>query len=211
MTTRDAFGARLQNHRERLGITLESIAQTTKINRSILAGLERADLSRWPRGIYRRSFLRRYATAIGLPPESLVREAAELFPEPGQEPRPDEGARLRLTVLPEPRGSLQVRRCLAAAFDSGAILVAAYGFSALSGGGLWIAIAAAGLSYHAASTVVLGQSPGSWCLSPSGPFGQLFHRSSMQAPSLRRDWLADALRIGALPPRATDSALKPSP
>ena len=210
MTIRSAFGARLQNHRERLGVPLESIAQTTKISRLILAELERGDLSRWPRGIYRRSFLRSYAAAVGLPPESLVREAAELFPEPGQEPRPVEGTRLRLTVLPEARGSLQARRGLAAAFDSGAILVAAYGWSALSGGGLWTAMAAAGLSYHAASTVVLGQSPGSWCLSPGGPFG-LFFRSSMPVPALKRDWLADVLRIGALTPRAQDSALKPLP
>lgn len=211
MTARDAFGTRLQNQRERLGVTLESIAHTTKINRSLLAALERADFSRWPRGIYRRSFLREYAAAIGLPPEPLLHEVAQLFPEPGQKPPPEEGVRLRLTVLPEPRWPVRVRQWLAAALDSGAIVAAAYGVSTLSGSGFWTTMAATGLSYHAAGTAVLGQSPGWWCLSPSGPFGRLFQPSSVHVATLKRDWLADALAIAALQPRPQDSALKPSP
>jgi transcriptional regulator with XRE-family HTH domain len=213
MTAHHAFGARLQNQRERLGVTLESIAQTTKINRSLLAALERADLSRWPRGIYRRAFLRDYAAAIGLPAEPLLREVVQLFPEPGQDQPPGEGVRMRLMLLPETRWPVRVRQMLAAALDSAAILVAAYGVSALSGGGLWTTMAGAGLSYHAASTVALGQSPGSWCLSPSGPFSRMSRSSSIadQVAALRHDWLADALTIAALQPRARDSALKPSP
>jgi len=164
MTAREAFGNRLRNHRERLGVTLESIARTTKINRSLFKALERGDLSRWPRGIYRRGFLCSYAAAIGLPSESLLREAAQLFPEPGQEPPSDEGG-LRLTVLPEPIWTVRARQTLAAAIDSGVILLAGYGLSALSGDNLWTTMAAAGLSYHAAGTVVLGHSPGSWCVS----------------------------------------------
>jgi transcriptional regulator with XRE-family HTH domain len=209
MTARDAFGTRLQNQRERLGVTLESIAQTTKINRSLLAALERADFSRWPRGIYRRSFLREYAAAIGLPPEPLLHEAAQLFPEPGQEPPPDHGVRLRLTVLPEPRWPVRGRQWLAAALDVGAIVAAAYGVSTLSGSGFWTTMAATGLSYQAAATAVLGRSPGLWCLSPSRPFARLLQPSSARVAALKRDWLADAL--AALQPRPQDSALKPLP
>lgn len=213
MTAREVFGARLQNQRERVGVTLESIAETTKIRRSLLAALEGADLSRWPRGIYRRSFLREYAAAIGLPPEPLWREVAQLFPEPGQDPPPArEGDRLRLTLLPEARGPARVRQCLSATLDCAAILLAASGLSLLSGASLWTTLAAAGLSYHAAGTVVLGRSLGSWCLS-GGLVRQMSRASSLadQVAGRRQDWLAEVLNAAAIRHRAQDSALKPSP
>ena len=43
-----SFGRRLRLSRERLGISLEAIAASTKINRSLLADLERDDVSKWP-------------------------------------------------------------------------------------------------------------------------------------------------------------------
>ena len=78
MTT---LSARLRRERERQGITLESIAASTKISASLFRGLERGDVSRWPSGIFRRSFIRAYATAIGLDPEVVCREFTEQFPE----------------------------------------------------------------------------------------------------------------------------------
>jgi transcriptional regulator with XRE-family HTH domain len=200
MTTREQFGARLRHRREQLGVTLESIAQTTKINRSLFAALERGDPSRWPRGIYRRAFLRDYAVAIGFPSEALLREAAQLFPEPGQEPLPVGGESLRLTLLPEPRWPARVRQWLAAALDSAVIVAAAYGVSLLSGHGLGLTLAAAALSYHAASTVVLGQSAGSWCLSPQRPLGRLFGSSSSPMADLRHR--LDPTTVVVFPPTA---------
>jgi transcriptional regulator with XRE-family HTH domain len=82
----EAFGLRLKTHRERHGITLESIAESTKIKRSLLAALERGDVSHFPLGIFRRAFVRSYATAIGLPAEPIVVEFLQLFPEPGEAP-----------------------------------------------------------------------------------------------------------------------------
>jgi cytoskeleton protein RodZ len=67
--------------RERRGITLAAIAQTTKVTASLFEAFERGDLSRWPKGIYRRSYVRDYATAIGLPPEPTVREFLKYFPD----------------------------------------------------------------------------------------------------------------------------------
>ena len=78
----DSFGARMREQRERQQIALTDIADRTKINRSLLEGLERDDLSNWPAGIFRRSFLRVYAQAIGLEPESVVREFLEAHPDP---------------------------------------------------------------------------------------------------------------------------------
>ncbi len=85
----DSFGARLRRERERQHITLAQIADTTKIKASLFDGLERGDVSRWPAGIFRRSFVRAYAKAIGLDPEQTCREFVECFPEAGDTaPRP---------------------------------------------------------------------------------------------------------------------------
>ena len=54
----DSFGARLRQERERRQIPLKSIAEGTKIGISLLEGLERDDVSRWPSGIFRKSFVR---------------------------------------------------------------------------------------------------------------------------------------------------------
>jgi cytoskeletal protein RodZ len=76
------FGPRLRQERERRQISLTSIAENTKISRSLLEALERDDVSRWPTGIFRRSFVRSYALAIGLDPDEIVKEFAERFPDP---------------------------------------------------------------------------------------------------------------------------------
>ena len=78
----ESFGRRLRYERERRQINLRSIAETTKISVPLLEGLERNDVSRWPSGIFRKSFIRSYAEAIGLDPEPVVREFEDLFPDP---------------------------------------------------------------------------------------------------------------------------------
>ena len=78
----ESFGARLRQRRERQQITLTAIAEQTKIKLSLLEGLERDDVSRWPAGIFRRAFVRAYAHAIALDPDVVVREFLELYPDP---------------------------------------------------------------------------------------------------------------------------------
>jgi GAF domain-containing protein len=78
----ESFGARLRQQRERQQIALTSIAEQTKIGLSLLEALERDDLSHWPAGIFRRSFIRAYARSIGLEPDVVVRELLELHPDP---------------------------------------------------------------------------------------------------------------------------------
>jgi hypothetical protein len=63
-------------------VSLAAISEETKIKVSLLEGLERDDLSHWPQGIFRRAYVRSYARAIGLDPETLVRECLETHPEP---------------------------------------------------------------------------------------------------------------------------------
>src|SRR5438105_3028400 len=78
----ESFGARLRQQREQQQIALTFIAEQTKISLSLLEGLERDDVSHWPGGIFRRAFIRAYAHAIGLEPDSIVREFLELYPDP---------------------------------------------------------------------------------------------------------------------------------
>jgi transcriptional regulator with XRE-family HTH domain len=77
-----SFGTRLRLQRERQQVSLTTIAERTKIKASLLEGLERDDVSQWPSGIFRRSYVRTYAHAIGLDPDAVVREFLERYPEP---------------------------------------------------------------------------------------------------------------------------------
>mgnify|MGYP001240509221 CR=1 FL=1 len=81
MDVKPSFGARLKAAREARGIALRDVAATTKISVAALDALERDDPSRLPGGIFSRSFVRAYASEVGLDPEATVREFAERFPD----------------------------------------------------------------------------------------------------------------------------------
>jgi transcriptional regulator with XRE-family HTH domain len=80
-----SFGARLRARREEQQVTLADIAEQTKIKLSLLAALERDDVSHWPSGLFRRSYIRAYARAIGLEPDAVVREFLERYPDSAEE------------------------------------------------------------------------------------------------------------------------------
>lgn len=75
------FCVALKAARERKGITLDEISNATKIPAFLLAGLERNDLRRWPKGLYRRSFFRDYVRMIGLPVSEWCADFVRLFPD----------------------------------------------------------------------------------------------------------------------------------
>jgi len=77
----ETFGTRLRLKREEQQIPLATIAEQTKIKLSLLEGLERDDVSRWPTGIFRRSYFRAYASAIGLEPAQVMGEFQALYPD----------------------------------------------------------------------------------------------------------------------------------
>jgi transcriptional regulator with XRE-family HTH domain len=81
----ESFGARLREQRERQQIVLAAIADQTKIKLSLLEGLERDDISRWPDGIFRRAYIRAYASAIGLDADVVLRDFLQMYPEPVDE------------------------------------------------------------------------------------------------------------------------------
>jgi transcriptional regulator with XRE-family HTH domain len=79
--SRDAFGPNLRRIRLQRGITLQHISSSTKIPVELLAGLESNNFDAWPAGIYARAYIRQYAYAIGVDPDSTVDEFCRWFPQ----------------------------------------------------------------------------------------------------------------------------------
>ena len=106
-----SLGARLRQQREERQVALEDISTKSKIKVALLEGLESDDLSRWPQGIYRRSYVRTYAQAIGLEPDVVLQQFLALYPEPEEE---------QLLVAPESpkRPPTRLRFLLNAAFGA---------------------------------------------------------------------------------------------
>ena len=87
----DDFGGKLRQARERRGLSLRQIANSTKITASSLEALERNDISKLPGGIFSRAFVRSYAVEVGLNPDDTVREFLERFGQ-GSQPSAEAGA-----------------------------------------------------------------------------------------------------------------------
>ena len=168
---RQAFCAQLKAARERKGISLRTVSDTTKVSESLFADLERCDLSRWPTGIYRRAFFREYAAFIGMPGESTVSEFVRLFPEDldrGSAPDTLVPGPLRLTFARRSWRQLSPLSARAAGLDAVAVLLASAAVAWLAGTGLWTTLGVVALCYHAAATAVIGCSPGTWLIRSRG-------------------------------------------
>jgi transcriptional regulator with XRE-family HTH domain len=169
--SRGAFGARLKAAREATGVTIDQIAASTKISAALLEGLERGDVSRWPCGLFRRSYLRDYLRMTGLPPDPIVAEFVRLFPHPDDHspviervPASTEHppAPLSITFADDRAGHpSRLRARLAAASIDGAIVAALSTAATLTlsvepGMGL----AGVAVAYHAGATIALGSTIG---------------------------------------------------
>ena len=184
----------MRRERERRQISLASISANTKIGVHLLEGLERDDVSRWPGGIFRRSFVRDYAAAVGLDPDVTAREFVDRFPDPAEPPPPavapeaaskatpaqlaaeavrSSGTALRLTLedtsatfAPGPFLNAVAERCFAVACDIA--VIAALGlilFAVL--GSLWMPLAATMLVYYVGGILLLGNTPGVCLFAPT--------------------------------------------
>jgi transcriptional regulator with XRE-family HTH domain len=163
LISRHAFGSRLRTQRERRGVTLESIVDSTKIKLSLLEALERGDASQWPRGLFRRAYLRDYACAIGLPAEPLVAEFVQLFPEDGSRvseqvvAAAQEPMRLTFAVEPDTRVRHVVARAMAVIAELGAVGVIGGVTSLALGWPLLTACGTVALVYYPVATVLTGR------------------------------------------------------
>lgn len=175
VTEAKEFGAALREERERRGISLDVIAQKTKVSASVLAGLEKGDLSRWPSGIFRRAFVRSYATAVGLDPETTLAEFQRVFPEDVRaKPRAAAvvhhqaaSSTLRLGLAERLHPLHDSRRVCGVAIDATVVLVVLGTISTVFGidAGLLAAVTT-GIAWHAAGALLWGSSPGLWLMRP---------------------------------------------
>lgn len=159
MTPQRAFGEKLRLAREDRGVSLEAIAQGTKIGASLLASLERGDCSRWPGGVYSRGYVRSYAQTVGLDPKAIADEFCDCFPAvawpdgppgpfPPADPRTPGPLRLTLDPMPSDRWRLLRSGVTARLAECAAgVLIAAA--ASLFGLDFWMALSAASLAVQA--------------------------------------------------------------
>jgi transcriptional regulator with XRE-family HTH domain len=161
-----AFGHRLREARERRGLSIDTIAASTKINGALFAELERGDIKHWPSAIFRRAFFREYAGAIGLDPEPLLPDFLRLFPE-------DPSIQADTVVRPEaPRMILApgrswtvaaaLRRAGSALAELAVVAAAGAGMAAFGAADLWTSVAITAMGYWTLSTAILGRGVVAW-------------------------------------------------
>lgn len=68
----DTLGAALKAERERQGLTIEAVADVTRVRRAYLTAIETGDLETLPSRPFTIGYIRAYATALGLNPELAV-------------------------------------------------------------------------------------------------------------------------------------------
>jgi len=104
------FGDRLRREREMRGVSIEEIAESTKIGTRSLRALEEEDFEKLPGGIFNKGFVRAYSRFLGLNEDQTVAdfdaawkeyEAARRpvqMPEPEEESAGESGANWLLAV-----------------------------------------------------------------------------------------------------------------
>ena len=161
------LGPLLRAHRERQGLTLESLAESIKVKRSLLDGLERNDVSRWPPGIFGRALVREYAKSIGLPTDDVVRQFLELLsPAERCEPAPaqcdaaagDPTAEFRLTLANVPDHTLRpiAQRLVGAAAEVVFVVATGCLVALVTGLPVWTSNAIVALVWVPAAAVLCG-------------------------------------------------------
>ena len=187
MSDRDTFGPRLRAERERRGISLDTIAAVTNVSADLWDGLERNDVSRWPSGIFARSFVRDYARAIGLDEAEVVNDFCRLFPNGdrrarrlieahariiGHKPKVDdqvgglplEGDRRAAPTKPsEPAKAVRLLlapRTVATVLDTAGVLAMAGGASYVLRTGFYETAGVFAILYYGVATMTLGSSAG---------------------------------------------------
>ncbi|HET9705354.1 MAG TPA: helix-turn-helix domain-containing protein [Vicinamibacterales bacterium] len=171
-SVRLAFCRRLKATRERSGVSLRDIAESTKICPSHLGALERGDLRYWPKGFFRRAFFRGYVGMIGLPVDETVEEFVQLFPD-------DEIAHAKSAARPTPAADaprLALDECwhgpttsfrsrlATSALDMAVVILAAVGLAWLMSRDLATLTAIVATSYFTLAKIVVGDTPAGWAV-----------------------------------------------
>ncbi len=189
MNGRERFGPNLRRIRQQRGIPLQEIADRTNVDVELWDAMERNDFSRWPSGISARAFVREYARALGIDPESAVDDFCRSFPQ-GDRRRGNiirAGAELlgvpsewqddlrvpaqdrRVADQPEPtpidiaRNAVLTRRSRIAAVGLDVLLTVSGSLvlSRVTHANTWGVLGITAIGYHAAGLISIGATPGS--------------------------------------------------
>ncbi len=114
------FGQRIKREREMRGVSLDEIAQATKIGTRSLRALEDEDFDRLPGGIFNKGFVRAYARFLGMDEEQAV---ADYLVASGLEAAPAEAVETETA----PSSDLWRRRLKAIGIAALILAAAAYG------------------------------------------------------------------------------------
>lgn len=100
MAVVSGFGAYLRKKREERGVSLEELAERTKIQLRYLEAIEAGHFHLLPGPAYVRGFLRLYASSVGLAPEAVVgmfgeTDAAKNLSNPASEKSEEKAPRRR--------------------------------------------------------------------------------------------------------------------
>jgi cytoskeleton protein RodZ len=86
-TRAGSFGERLRREREMRGVSLDDIADATKIGTRLLRALEDEHFEQLPGGIFNKGFVRAYAKYLGLNEEEAVADYLDAAGETAPDPR----------------------------------------------------------------------------------------------------------------------------
>ena len=106
-----SFGEKLQREREMRAVTLEEIAEATKIGTRNLRALESNDFDKLPGGIFNKGFVRAYARYLGIDEEQAVADylaASGQAEAPATGPLPELPPTVKLTIRRRSRWRLVV-------------------------------------------------------------------------------------------------------
>ena len=80
------FGRYLQGQRLMRGLSLDDVAQKTKIPPTLIGALESGQSERFPERIFVLNYIRSYATVVGLPPDEALTRFVTIPDAPRKEP-----------------------------------------------------------------------------------------------------------------------------
>ncbi|MFS0863895.1 RodZ domain-containing protein [Fredinandcohnia sp. 179-A 10B2 NHS] len=89
------LGTRLKEARETKNLSLDDLQQITKIQKRYLIGIEEGNYSVMPGKFYVRAFIKQYAEAVGLDPETIFEEYKSEIPGTYNEELPEQISRVR--------------------------------------------------------------------------------------------------------------------
>jgi transcriptional regulator with XRE-family HTH domain len=184
VSDRQSFGLRLRRERERRHLSLQQLADETKVGADLWGGLERGDLSRWPAGIFARSFIRAYALRVGLNADQIVNEFCRLYPladrrteniikaqaetigvsseyEDDRSRVPRTGDRRLPPPPPSPDapGAAIAQRTLTASLDLAALMLTSLITSRVAGTDVWRTIGVIATTYFTIGFIAAGSTP----------------------------------------------------